>query len=238
MTIQAWLDGDEHDLRHLAELFTEGDVRVIHGAGEGKYCLRAAELDNPPPGKTFHETAGNLVLLLNGLARTSNASYRPVMLSGEYTDGESQYIVITPKPANIRVNATVELTVTKPDGAVAPDPPPPWPRRLALAAWNPDVAEVLRITGRPEPLDWHDLYKIREIVSHAIRPQDIVSRRWANRETDSAFRASANRPDVSGSAARHARTRGASPKQTMTIEQGRSYISNLVIKWLDSLGET
>jgi hypothetical protein len=56
---------------------------------------------------------------------------------------------------------------------------------------------------------------------------------WATDKEDSAFTASANRPDVSGEAARHAVPQSPEPpKATMTINEGREFISALVAQWM------
>jgi hypothetical protein len=89
--------------------------------------------------------------------------------------------------------------------------------------------------GAPEPLGFVELYKIHEIIRDAIRPKKIPELGWATKADDSAFTGSANRADVSGSGARHARNSGPTPTRTMTPAEGRSFVSNLAMKWLDSL---
>jgi hypothetical protein len=125
--------------------------------------------------------------------------------------------------------------VTGPDGQPKPQPPSPWPDRLALAAANRTVAEVLEIMGSLEPLGFSELYKVHEIIRDAINRKKIPELGWASRADDSAFTASANRADVSGSDARHARNSGPTPTRTMTLAEARSFVSGLVAKWLESL---
>jgi hypothetical protein len=120
-------------------------------------------------------------------------------------------------------------------GQPKPDPPSPWPHRFALAAIHPDVAEVLDIMGSSEPLGFFELYKVHEIIHDAIKPKRIAELGWASKADDSAFTGSANRADVSGSGARHARNSGPPPTRTMTLAEGRSFVGDLVTKWLDSL---
>jgi hypothetical protein len=106
---------------------------------------------------------------------------------------------------------------------------------LALAEANSDVAEALEIMGRVDPLGWVELYKVHEIIRDAIAPKKIPEIGWATRAEDSAFTASANRADVSGSDARHARNSGAPPTRTMSLGEGRLFVSDLITKWLGSL---
>ena len=122
-----------------------------------------------------------------------------------------------------------------PGGQPNPHPTSPWPNRFALAATHPDVAEVLDIMGSPQPLGFVELFKVHEIIVNSTKPKKIHKLGWATKSDDSAFTGSANRPDVSGRAARHARLPGLPPKRTMTLAEGRSYVSDLATIWLDSL---
>jgi hypothetical protein len=234
MTIKAWLEGDLFDLQDLADLLPSGDVRVVR-EGDAFY-LTAPEIDDPPEEVKFYDAAACVLDRINGLGRVKNPSFRPVTLSGRYGEGESQHLVVTPSPAEIRIRTTATVTLTKADGTVIPDEPSPWPGRFALAETNSDVAKILEIMGSGEKLDWFDLFKIYELIDDALGSDTIVGHNWSTSAQDSAFRASANLAKVSGDAARHAVDKGSGyPKHTMTIDQGRSFISDLVTKWLGTL---
>lgn len=239
MTIKAWLEGDLHDLQALAQLLTQGDICVTHDADKDAYYLTAPEIDYPPSGTAFYEAAKKLVARVNGFGRAANSGFRPVTLSGGFSEGNSEHrVIFVESAAEIRVSVgTPTVTVTRSDGTVVPPPPPPWPGRFAMAGKHPDVDEVLESMGQSEPLGWVELYKIHEVIRHSIMPDKIPDLGWADKATDSAFTGSANLPAVSGRGARHARMEG-DPKRTMTIAEGRDYISGLVIKWLDFLNRT
>jgi hypothetical protein len=166
----------------------------------------------------------------------ANSGFRRVKLNGTFSEGNSEHrVIFVESAAELRVSVDVPaVTVTRADGTVVPDPPSPWPGRFALAGKHPEVAEVLEIMSRPERPGWGELYKVHEIIRHSIMPGKIYEVGWADKPTDSAFTGSANLPGVSGSGARHARMEG-NPKRTMTIDEGRDYISGIVIKWLDLL---
>ncbi|MFN3005683.1 hypothetical protein [Mycolicibacterium wolinskyi] len=231
--MKAWLEGDDADLELLARFFGNGDVRVVEDSGG--YFLTAADIDDPPAGARYYEVAQLRLSKVNGLARLIDPGFVAVRLSGKYQDGDVTHQVISPMPAIARARFGIPtVTVTNPDGAVYSGPPSPWPARVRLADSNTDVAEVLAIMGSPEPLGWVELYKVHEIIRESIKPGKVPDLGWADKTADSAFTGSANLPVVSGSDARHARMEGA-PKHTMTIEQGRAYISDLVTKWLDHL---
>jgi hypothetical protein len=101
---------------------------------------------------------------------------------------------------------------------------------------HPDANEALQIMGRPEPTTWIDLYKVHEIIRDAMGGQaSLINSGWVTRDDLSAFTASANRPDVTGADARHARMGGGPPKRTMQIAEARDFIGRLLTTWLDSL---
>ena len=148
MTVKAWLDGQQLDLQDLAELLPSGDVRVV--GEDDRYYLTSPEIDNPPQGATYYNIAASLLTHINGLARVQNPSFRPVRLTGDYTDGESQHKVVAPLSGEIRLRGRAAAVVTGPDGQPKPDPPSPWPDRFARRETNPAVVKVLQIMGSSE----------------------------------------------------------------------------------------
>lgn len=236
--MKAWLEGDGIDLRALTRLLSDGDVRVLHNADDDAYYLTAPEIDTPSPTDNpsetgqFDKAAEALLRRINGVARVRDPSYRPVKLSGRYTDRDGTDKHVADITLELRLELSMTTVLTGPDGKQKPHPPSPWPGWLALAEARPEVAEVLGIMSQNEPLGWVELYKIHEIIRDSIKPQKSPDLGWADKPTDSAFTGSANLPAVSGSGARHARMEG-NPKRTMKIDQGRRYISDLVAKWLD-----
>jgi hypothetical protein len=114
-----------------------------------------------------------------------------------------------------RMSAVGEVTR---DGVPTSQPAPPALSYLALVASHPHVAEVLDLMGAGmEAPSWVELYKVYEILRDDVRLDKIETHGWATGTEISAFTASANRSDVSGIGARHARQPGGPPKRTMTI---------------------
>jgi hypothetical protein len=117
-------------------------------------------------------------------------------------------------------------------GNVVP-PPPPAPTKgpiyLAKADRDPAVREVLQLLAGDHP-DWFTLYKVMEIIQADAGGLDALTKK----SDISAFGASANRADVSGEAARHARQKGATPRQTMSLDEARAFIQRVVGDWLAS----
>jgi hypothetical protein len=234
LTVKAWLEGDKADLEALTVMLSSGDVRVVYDDAKDAYYLTAPTIDDPEQPGRFDSPATALIGRVNGLARSRSARYRPVKLTTHYTDADGKDRQIVSATFAVTLRPLIGFLVGGGDGVAIADPPSPWPARLTLADSNTDVAEVLEIMGRAELLGWVELYKVHEIVREPTKPTKIPDLGWTDKTTDSAFTGSANLPGVSGSDARHARMEGA-PKHTMTIEQGRAYISDLVTKWLDHL---
>lgn len=85
------------------------------------------------------------------------------------------------------------------------------------------------------PLDWPTLYKVYEIVRDSFGGQAALVRHapWTTKAEITAFAGSANRPDVSGEGARHARLGGDPPRRTMSLHEGREFIGRLARHWID-----
>ena len=101
----------------------------------------------------------------------------------------------------------------------------------------PDVADVVRILGQTDPLDWYDLYKVWEIVEHAVGGlKGVVAQDWANKADINRFTASADHPGISGDAARHARRKGNAPGPglKMPLSQADAMMRRLVGNWIES----
>jgi hypothetical protein len=235
VTTKAWLEGHQFDLADLAAQLAIGDVRVEYDDDQGAYYLTAPEIDNPAETNRFDIPAERLLVRINGLGRVRSADFRPVNLSGKYTNADGDHIFVAAATMEARARVTATAVVLGPDGQPKPNPPSPWPGRLALTTTHPEVAEVLDIMGRAQPLGWVELYKVHEIIRDTIQSKKIHEIGWADKSDESAFTASANRADVSGDGARHARNPGLPPTRTMSLAEGRSYISDLVTKWLGSL---
>jgi hypothetical protein len=235
VTTKAWLEEHQFDLADLAELLASGDVRVEHDDHEDAYYLTAPEIDNPAEPNRFDIPAERLRVRINGLGRARSADFRPVTLSGKYTNADGDHMFVAAAQLEARVRLTATAVFLGPDGQPKPDPPSPWPGRLVLADTDPEVAEALNIMGRFQPLGWAELYKVHEVIRDAIRPKKIYELGWATQSDDSALTGSANRADVSADEARHARNSGPPPTRTMSLAEGRSYVSDLVRKWLDLL---
>jgi hypothetical protein len=182
-------------------------------------------------GDEGHQRAEQTVREMNGAARVLDSSFRTVHLVGRYKRGSFVQIVVS-DTLEIRSHATVSGIVGAGSGQAPPPPDPVGPKFVALADTSPPVAEVLAILGTPAPLGWFELYKLYEIVRHEMDP---IPAGWTSNADLKAFTASANRHDVSGADARHARSSGQPPRRTMALADARGYIMRLTHQWLASL---
>jgi hypothetical protein len=155
-----------------------------------------------------------LLPVVNGIGSLESGKFRPVRLDGRYQDGEKRHTVIGVGTIEVRSHVHAVGIVTGPDGKVKPQPPPPGIAYAALTA-RPEVAEALTILATPAG-GWVELYKVYEIICDAVKPIALDKSGLATKDEISAFTSSANRPDVGGLSARHARVDGGPPKRTMT----------------------
>jgi hypothetical protein len=234
VSMKAELKGHEFDLDALVDLFPSGPIRVVRE--DGVHYLLADEIDSRQQGLQYYEVAPKVLERVNGLARVANPVYQPVELSGCYLEGKQRNVVVKPDSVVMRVRVgTPRIVVTGSDGVVHASLPPLSPQRAVVVTTHPDVAEALALMGQPVALGWIELYKVFEIVGDSVKPNTLDKIGLATAHDLSAFRASANRPDVGGADARHARMSGGPPKHHMSLPEGRQFISDLVRAWIDSL---
>jgi hypothetical protein len=231
VTMKARLDGHEFDLQDLADWLPAGNIRVAKD--DVGYYLSATDIDNPPEGKTFYEAAQALLPIVNGIGSLKSAKFRPVKLDGQYQDGEKQHTVVGVGTIETRSRVHAVGIITGPDGKVKPQPPPPGIAYAELSA-RPEVAEALMFLATPGE-GWVELYKVYEIIRDAVKPVALDKSGLATKDEIRAFTGSADRPDVSGIGARHARMGGGPPKRTMTELQAREFIGRLLRAWMDTL---
>jgi hypothetical protein len=227
--IRARLTGHEFDLDTLAELFREGDPAVV--ADHDGYQLSFTAPDQIlNDAARLHNAASVLLRRVNGVTQALRSDFRPVELTGRFSDeaGRQHQVALADLAA---ARGRVNLATVSVGGEQSLAPPAPGPGYVQLALIHPDVAEVLDILGNADPApDWSDLYKIHEILLDNV--PGFYQRGWVTKDQISTFTASANRKDVSGDLARHARLKGDPPKRTMTLVEARQLIGSVVTAWL------
>ena len=133
----------------------------------------------------------------------------------------------------LRARATLRATgfVGGSGGVPVEQPPPSGRSWLGLAQMNQNVADVLRMVASDD-IDWVALYKVVEVIKDDVGGKAFILREgWATETQWKAFGIAANHPAASGDSARHARMPG-SPKQAMTLAEGRHFVHGFVPAWL------
>lgn len=232
MARKLWLTGDALDLEYLAAALPVGDARVIEDGD--RFCITSAEADNVADAQV-PEVARKLIARINGIGRLQNASFSPVEFAGAYEDEAGVTVVGATATLRARSSITAEAAVLDSDGNIVPQPLPPGPGRLAIAATDRDVAEVLEILGQPQPPNFAELYKIDEIIKSSGRLTDLAQSAGVPDDERRRFKQTADHQDASGTDSRHARNKQQPPKSPMPIDQARAMIGKLVTAWLDSL---
>jgi len=223
LTWEAELVGDAADLESLRLIFPKGDAMVCRDP-TGRYFITSSAFDHCVAAVEVAPLAEDLIVMMNGIARVTNLSYRPVSIGAHFRDAPDRtHVVIAGK--------TVEVRTLMP-GPAEPAASPPGQVWIALAAADPNVREALELLGAGT-LTWDRLYKVFEIIKDDVGG-DITKVGLATSADVTAFTAGANRPDVSGSDARHARMPGATPRRAMSPEEGRQFTQAVVTAWVAS----
>jgi hypothetical protein len=230
--MKAWLDGHQYDLEDLAQLLPTGDTRVVKEGDE--YYLESLSIDNQPEHVPFYTAAQPVLQQVNGLARIMIDGFRPVRLTGRYTDGDQRHVVVSADVAEARAKAYAAAVITD-TGEPALEAPSAGPAVLAVAGANNDVEEALDIMGRAERLNWGDLYKVYEIIEHAGALSSAMNATGVSKNRVSLFTRTANHEKASGPDARHSRSKQDPPKNPMAIEEAWRLISTLLRSWAESV---
>ena len=250
-TLRLRIYGSDKDLNVLAASFPDSDPRVFKGE-VGSYWMTSRRLDEkvdnlyrPGLDKTVnsldrlevYRCARVLLHWAVGAVRCSglNCSTVRFIRWWDLVNEDGSY-------AQIKVSDEVELATGVPFSYQARDPStaqpdPAFVSRLVQLAWTyEDVGEALKLLSY-EVLDWVTLYKVFEIVRWHTPggERTMTSNKWISRPDLKAFTAAANRPEVGGPMARHARMAGQPPRVQMSLPQARIVIPTLVRNWCDAL---
>lgn len=242
MPLKAWLDGEQPDLQRLAQLYATGGPKVLRDDECGRHYLTAAELDRAHHDDRVFDVIQILLSSMNGAAKLETPDFKSVAYARRYTTTSGDQ-VIQPRTAVVAIRGgSPDVVVSGPDGKPIPQPPPRAVARVALAASNPTVRNVLRALACEQ--DWYDLWKVYETIRDSVGNGDkkrgsdalVNQLKWITEAEEGAFRESANNPDISGEAARHAiPTSPKPPTNTMTMAEGQAFVNGLVQKWFESL---
>jgi hypothetical protein len=225
---------DDLDLELLREHFDErpgSDVWFGKDNENGPY-MGVNSVDADPDAASRQSAAKTLLTRAWGLLQLLEEPNGRAELSGTQIDSRGHKHTVV-SPSSIVSVARMGRPTVLINGVPVEQPPSPALDLLALADSRPVVGEVFDLVGKSQ-LDWIDLYKVYEIVREEGGGIEGVEKKgWATKRKQSAFTASANRKDVSGDDARHARSQSPkTPRETMTIHEARVFIRGLAVDWL------
>jgi hypothetical protein len=231
---RAWPEGRTFDLEVLSELFSGGDPLVAKDAS-GQYYLESSKIQGTD-GRPDDDAVVALVTLMNGIARSAKQAFRPVN-RGKYTAPDGTEHIVA-KGSVSMASFGIKASDSAPSRGSTPTEPAPGLRYMSVADQDPNVARVLRILGKKDPLDWYDMYKILEIVEKSVGGEPQVRARGLASQADlDRLNITADRPSISGEAARHAFDRkGSIPSrdQGISLDQGIEVVRRMVSRWIES----
>jgi hypothetical protein len=232
MSWKAWLEGHQFDLKTLSELFPIGDLVVLKDPS-GDYYLESPDLVNSD-GQLDDDAAQALIRRVNGVGRATYRGFRPVRIK-QYTAPNGTVNIVAKGGLELRPFENRAFDTVTPTGPSVSESLR-GARYVKLAKQDEDVADVIRILGQPDPLDWYDVYKVWEIIEQkAGGSRQVDARGWATRADIDRLTASANHPGISGDKARHARMPGTpGPNHAMSLNEGAGLVRRLSAIWIES----
>lgn len=234
MIREVGLIGDKHDLRLLAEKFSEGSIRISEE--DGRFLMQSEEISAAPDAAAAREAVVCMLPLLEGAARLLWGIRAGIEAGGvEETnpDGSRHYYEYL--QSSITARARLTATLTDAGGAVVKPPVEnPVPNFMQAAQEHPAVLKVFHIL-RKTKWTWVDLYKIHEIIaddSGGIK--GIAKRGWASKTEQDRFKHTSCSPSAAGDEARHAVEKTHPPSDPMTISQAKEFVRRLAKRWVES----
>lgn len=228
MSWTAYVQGRHGDLSLLTKMFSDDELS-FEADEDGNYVMRSAKFDGMTEATDVRAAAARLMDAVNGVAAVRNPGFQPVALTGQVRDGNDQHThVVDVDPVTVVSIASPVVVLT--DGA-KPPPPPSETDFAALALRDPNVAEALRYLRADA--DWYALYKIYEVVRDDLGGQRaLMASGLAGPNALDTFTESANRSEISGDAARHARLGGQPSGRSTDLVSARHLIRALVEAWM------
>ncbi len=162
------------------------------------------------------------------------------LVVGEHNPLKAACVIDTPEgcPPTTYLSCCVDVVVF---GRATTDPPDPVVDQLrdsgtahalaAVASNDASVDDALRF-WETKPRTFGTLYKVYEVIRQDAGGA-MVKSGWATQAEVNRFRASANRPELSGDDARHARHSGPPPTlKPMTQDEAAELIARVLRHWL------
>jgi hypothetical protein len=231
------LKGHVADLEAIQSLFDSPELRVVEADGE--YHMNGSVLDQFTTDDEVYSFATTILPRLNGAARLSDSGYRNIELTGVVTLREAA----DAKPRRfVRVSAVLGLRFTAKAVCVVdgggeisrhPTEAEIW---LSKGEAKPEIATALHIFAHAN--DWVGFYLMLDYIQQDVGGGKALSQKsWITRdEADEIerFTHTANNFRTLGIAARHAIPKFKPPDNPMTLDEAKTLIQKIMVKWLRS----
>lgn len=238
-TWETYLQGSANDLAYLAEHLSTPPTVVRRAADGQGFVLQSDKFDECDTAAGVAAVAAEVAAALSGTLKWERNSEEQLRVGA----------VVETRPDGVR-NMTIRPGTGKyayrvypaglvhgaADGAVISAPPPRLIAVARLAHSDVAVEKAMRLWST-DSASWVGLYRIFEIVEEDAGGEKKLTRtEWASKARINDFKHSANSVEVAGDEARHGVEPGAPPARPMTIEEARTFASNLMDSWLKSKG--
>lgn len=229
MTWIAYLQGRDHDLGVLTAILPDGDLS-FDVAEAGSYIMQSTEFDVMTSATDVRAAAARLLDTANGVAAMRDPTFQPVAVTGQVRDGEGRHTHVVVVDSMSVVSIMSPAVVSAGDGG-RPALAPSEADFVALARRDADVADALRHFAKET--SWFTLYNVYEVICHDLGGEHkLRTSGLADAEALRTFTESANRLEISGDAARHARIRGEPSGRSTDVVSGREMIRALLRAWM------
>ena len=230
------IDGDATALGWLARGTANASPRVIvvepmhRLEWDGLEMLGLEQHDEVEAGALQHlvSLAGMASVLL-----CRHANLRLVDVAFRRLDGGRNTFISVRDTIHASVTVDANLTVRGPDGKPKLVPQfDPIPKLVLLAATDPTVAKVLRLSSG-DLENWAALYRLYEVLQDATGGSaELAALGGICREKLKVFAGTANSPALSGDASRHGVQNGSVPSKAMPLPEAVYLLRQLSRAWL------
>lgn len=224
------LRGKKSDLVYLCTLSLSYG-RVVEE--DGGFSLRSIHFDSLTDVNDVFQRATNFLDVINGAAKLRYPNLQAVRANGVTRieeDGKRTQVIMVP---GIESEAGVGiLTVVSDDSTSSKQPSIPelW---VEIAEKDTSVDKALLLYGNLEH-NWRNLYMVLEVVEEDVGGKKaLINKDWVSGNKIKLFKRTANSYHSLGPDARHSTNREP-PPNPMSIQEARSLIRNILLKWLPS----
>lgn len=233
---QIEIKGDTWDLENLSNNHQSPDWSIIKIAEGDKdvYYLESSRFYELNNSKDVEKAARELILEINGVAKTEFPDYKQIELHGVALLDENGQLN---KFIHIKdsIHGRTKLyppTIIQGDGTVEESK---MPNRLKLisilAKTDENVRRALILFGKPK-LSWNDLYGIYDIIKDNVELEEVKKTVNISSNQIKLFRRTCLRWEAVGDEARHPSQKFDPPKNPMKYEDAVTLITKLYNAWI------